>query len=131
MKKLYMFLVFIVVYISGFSQSNIYSKKSYAVLSGSGQPFVFHNNFDLESQSYPSLFKVNSAGEYTIVSVRVGADDRKVYLDKLSSTGSSVNPRNVFSRPTGGDNGSFDCVSGDISDDGSIYLLNNYYTFKN
>lgn len=127
MKKLYMFLVFIVVYISGFSQSNIYSKKSYAVLSGSGQPFVFHNNFDLESQSYPSLFKVNSAGEYTIVSVRVGADDRKVYLDKLSSTGSSVNPRNVFSRPTGGDNGSFDCVSGDISDDGSIYLLNNYY----
>lgn len=127
MKKLNMFLVFIVVCISGFSQSNIYSKKSYAVLSSSGLPFVFHNNFDLESQSYPSMFKANSAGEYTILSVRVGADDRKVYLEKLSPTGSSLSPRNVFSRPTGGDNGSFDCVSGDISDDGSIYLLNNYY----
>lgn len=92
-------------------------------------PFVFHQNFDTESQSYVSFFKMNARGTYTGVSGRYGQylPERTVSLEEFDRNGKLSFSKVIARRPAGSGIGDFNCATADFESDGSMYLLFNNY----
>lgn len=111
-------------------QAQVFSERIESGADNSHQPFVFHRNFDAESESYAAFFRMNSKGTYTGIAGRYAQylPERTLSLEEIDTKGTLVSSKVIARRPAGNGIGDFSCATADIAPDGSLYVLLNNYT---
>lgn len=123
-------LVFLFILSSFSIQAQFLSERIESGSSESHLPFIFHQNFDTQSQSYAAFFEMNSGGTYTGISGRHNQNlpERTLSIEEIDQTGRLVSSKVFARRPAGSGIGDFSCATADFTTDRSLYVLLNNYT---